>query len=79
MRSVSTSTADRPGWNRRIVALANNKGGVKKTSTTVNVAGQLAAGGFKVLVVALDTQRESRRLILATSTVAIMARRWPQP
>lgn len=46
-------------WNRRVVALANNKGGVKKTSTTVNVAGQLAAGGFKVLVVALDTQRES--------------------
>lgn len=59
MTSVSTSTADMQGWNRRIVALANNKGGVKKTSATVNIAGQLAAGGFKVLVVALDTQRES--------------------
>lgn len=46
-------------WNGRILAIANNKGGVKKTSLVANVAGQLAAGGFRVLVVALDTQEEN--------------------
>lgn len=46
-------------WNRRVVAVANNKGGVKKTSVVVNVAGQLAAAGLKVLIVALDTQHEN--------------------
>jgi chromosome partitioning protein len=42
--------------NARIISLLNQKGGVGKTTTTVNIAAALAAEGNKILVIDLDPQ-----------------------
>lgn len=55
-RPAIDTRVNNPALYTRIIAVANQKGGVAKTTTTLNVAAGLAQRGQQVLVVDLDPQ-----------------------
>ena len=56
-KNLAEANVPLPG-NTRIFTVSNQKGGVGKTTTTVNIAAALAKSGARVLVIDLQEQED---------------------
>lgn len=57
-------SAAEPGSRPHVIAVANQKGGVAKTTTSINLAQDAATRGYRVLLIDLDPQASSTASML---------------
>ncbi len=80
-RVVVADIAARPRTRARVIAIANEKGGVGKSTVAFHLAVALADAGHKVLGVDLDRRQQtlSRALLARTGTAQRLGVRLPLP